>query len=50
MKTTYDEELQKAIDDIMKTRNDLAQKAIEREKQEKREKNIFYRILKKLLT
>jgi len=50
MKDTYDEELQKAIDDIMKTRNDLAKKAIAREKQEKKEKNIFYKIVKKLLT
>lgn len=47
MKYDYDEESKKLVEDIMKDREALRQKGIKREKQEK---NIFRKIIRKLLT
>lgn len=47
MKYDYDEESKKLVEDIMRDRYALRDEAIKREKQEK---NIFRKIIKKLLT
>ena len=47
---SYEEEVKALKEDIMRDRYALRNEAIARENQEKKEKNIFYKIVKKLLT
>lgn len=50
MKDTYDDDCRELVEEIMREREALRQEGIRREKRERREKNFFYKIFKKLLT